>query len=188
MPVYEPHEDSELLRRFVEREARGAVLDMGTGTGVLALAAAQKDEVTSVLAVDNDDDALTWLRQTLQKRGADGKRPITIVKSDLFTALGDQRFDTIICNPPYLPDEEHDAHPALYGGPGGWEFIARFLDGAKSHLEKDGSILLLFSSLSNRERVIQHMKERAYRFEELAVEYHFFEQLYVYRLWRHGDD
>lgn len=187
MPVYEPQEDSELLRRFVERDAQGDVLDMGAGSGVLALAAARKDAVTSVVAVDIDADALAHLQRVINDEADEVKRKITVRKSDLFASLGDERFDTIVCNPPYLPNEDQDAHPALYGGPGGWEFIARFLAQAKDHLKREGCILLLFSSLSNKERVLRLFKEDAYRVAELAVEYHFFEQLYVYRLWRHHD-
>jgi release factor glutamine methyltransferase len=188
MALYEPQEDSELLRRFVEQEARGDVLDMGAGSGILALAAVRKREVTSVLAVDSDEESLTHLKKEIAKEDDAVKKKITAVKSDLFRNLGADRFDTIVCNPPYLPDENDDSHPALYGGPGGWEFIARFLSEAKNHLNKGGIILLLFSSLSNKERILQLMKSEGYHSIELSVAYHFFEQLYVYKLWRDGDE
>jgi release factor glutamine methyltransferase len=187
MAVYEPQEDSELLRSYVEQHARGDVLDMGTGSGILALAAARKQEVTSVVAVDIDEETLVRLEEAMTKESDEVKAKITIRKSDLFKSLGEERFDTIICNPPYLPDAEGDRHQALYGGPGGWELIERFLEGAQSRLAGNGFILLLFSSLSNPERVVQLMKHHGYNFEQLGVEYHFFEQLYVYKLWRKGD-
>ena len=187
MALYGPQEDSELLRRFVEQEARGDVLDMGAGSGILALAAARKREVTSVLAVDIDEESLTHIKKEIGKEDDAVKKKVTAAKSDLFSGLGAERFDTIICNPPYLPDERDDRHQALYGGPGGWEFIARFLAEAKNHLKKSGIILLLFSSLSNKERILQLIKREGFHVTELSVEYHFFEQLYVYKLWRDGD-
>jgi release factor glutamine methyltransferase len=184
MPFYEPQEDSELLRIFVEKLARGDVLDMGTGSGILAFAAAKQDDVRSVLAIDLEDDALAHVKNQLRGRH-DFLKKIRTQKSDLFADISrDERFDTIIFNPPYLPNEPGDAHPALYGGPGGWELIERLLSDAKSHLKPGGIILLLFSSLTNKERVIQFMKREGYQCRELAMQAHFFEQLYVYELWR----
>lgn len=187
MPVYEPQEDSELLRAIVEREATGNVLDMGTGSGILAFAAAQKPDVVSVLAIDIDDDALAHATAALRAEKPDIARKLELRKSDLFNGiLDDELFDTIICNPPYLPNEEGDDHPALYGGPEGWEYIARFLDGAKRHLAPGGMILLLFSSLTNKERVEAELKRNGYAWSEVAIAAHFFEQLHVYRVRRHG--
>jgi len=194
MPVYEPQEDSELLKKFVEKFATGRVLDMGTGSGIQAFAAAQKNDVSSVLAVDIDKDALDHVRSELLRRKKEAPdspcfKKITVVKSNLFAQIDpDEKFDTILCNPPYLPDEAEDSHPALYGGADGYELILAFLDQAKSRLAPSGSILLLFSSLSNKERILQEFKKLGYASTELAVEVHFFEQLYVYRLWRRGRD
>lgn len=194
MPVYEPQEDSELLKKFVERLATGRVLDMGAGSGIQAFAAARREEVRSVLVVDNDDDALGFVKKELEQMRRGGEKltraismKITIIKSNLFENIDPElKFDTILCNPPYLPTEEDDAHPALYGGKDGYELILEFLDQARRHLAPRGSILLLFSSLSNRDRIILEAKRLGYSLEELGVEYHFFEQLYVYRLWRKG--
>ncbi len=189
MPLYEPQEDSELLASFVGKLAAGRVLDMGTGSGIQAFAAAARLEVSSVLAVDIDDDALAHVKDGLKRMGgAASAKKIAIIKSDLFTEIDpDERFDTIVCNPPYLPAEEDDDHPALYGGANGYELIAEFLGQARTHLAPAGSILLLFSSLSNRELLLGEAKKLGYHAEELAVEYHFFEQLYVYRLRRKED-
>jgi len=179
MPLYEPQEDSELLKRAVMARARGDVVDMGAGSGILAAAAAAKDEVTSVLAVDIDEESLEYLK----KNNANDK--IRILRSDLFQGIdGDESFDTIIFNPPYLPQDPADEHQALYGGAQGYELIVRFLDEARAHLRPGGQILLLFSSLTNKERIDQELKKRTYHSEEILMEAHFFEQLYVYRIWR----
>ena len=178
MPLYEPQEDSELLRRFVVEYAFGDVLDMGTGSGILAFAAAEKDNVKSVLAVDIDDESLEYVKNNKNKK-------ISAIKSDLFANITtNDIFDTIIFNPPYLPQDPKDSHQALYGGAEGYELTVRFLDEAKTHLTSGGIILLLFSSLTNKERVDTEIKKRSYHFKELGFEAHFFERLYVYRLWR----
>lgn len=186
MVLYLPQEDSELLKRVVEEEAVGEVLDMGTGSGIQGFAAAKRTEVSSVLAVDIDDESLLYTKEALKELDVVVAKKVVVMKSDLFSALGDMTFDTIICNPPYLPDEVKDDNQALYGGSHGWEFIARFLIEAKGHLKSDGKILLLFSSLTNKERVLREIKEKGYYSKELLLEAHFFERLYVYRLWKDG--
>jgi release factor glutamine methyltransferase len=103
--VYEPREDSQLLATQVRLYARGRVLDMGTGSGIQALAAKENKTVTDVLAVDVNKAAVDRV----------AKLGIAAKKSDMFKELKGEVFDTIICNPPYLPDEEKDHDPALYG-------------------------------------------------------------------------
>ncbi len=182
MPLYNPQEDSDLLVRAVKAHAFGDILDMGSGSGIQALAAAEKAEVKRVLAVDIDEESLAYLGGRIENK------KITVLKSDLFGNI-DQKdsFDTIICNPPYLPQDPADEHQALYGGPQGYELIVRFLEQAKAHLKQGGIILLLFSSLTNKERVDQELKRLGYRSAELLMEAHFFERLYVYLIRRNDD-
>ena len=70
--------------------------------------------------------------------------PISVQQSNLFKNL-DEKFDTIIFNPPYLPSDPKLKDLTLDGGKKGYELIQKFLKQAKKHLEKKGIILLLFS-------------------------------------------
>lgn len=175
--VYEPREDSELLAKYVRKLSRGKVLDVGTGSGIQAFAALENMAVTHVTAVDVNPLAI----KHVQKR-VDSDR-IHVIHSDMFSAIK-EKFDTIICNPPYLPEEEKDHDPALYGGREGYEWSVKFLKEAKNHLAPNGQILFLFSSLTNRERIDLELKHLGYHHEELGVLASFFERLYVYRIWR----
>ncbi len=198
-PPYEPQEDSALLAAQVARLARGAVLDVGTGTGIQAITAARNEAVTLVVALDIDDTALALAR----KRHSHPK--IHYLHSNLFSALAapeasgtaasrpgasqfkevlPQRFDIIICNPPYLPAEAHDAHPALYGGPHGWEFTIRLLREAPRHLAPGGQLLLIVSTLENKEYVLREAQRLGWQHEQLSEAAFFFERLSVHRLWR----
>ncbi|MDI6738732.1 MAG: methyltransferase, partial [Nanoarchaeota archaeon] len=93
------------------------------------------------------------------------------------------KFDLIIFNPPYLPFERNeDRETALQvaGGKKGHEIIEGFLKQAKSHLEKNGKILLLFSSLSGDIEKI--MAKEGYKFKKIDEKPLFFEKLFVYEL------
>jgi release factor glutamine methyltransferase len=173
--VYEPQEDSYLLLEQVKKLAHGRVLDMGTGSGILALAAAEKDDVREVVAADIDSEAVKELRNRKLKK-------IKIVQSDLFMNIGGS-FDVIIFNPPYLPDEERDDDVALAGGKKGHELIEKFLHGAKDYLNKNGFILIVFSNMTGKEDVDRIIKQEGYSPELLDTRsLAFFEELYVYKI------
>ena len=181
--VYEPREDSELLAAQVRKHARGRVLDVGTGSGIQAFAAAENPAVCAVIAVDVNPLAVERMQPRVAQWNTSHGVQITVLRSDMFSIFTDERFDTILCNPPYLPDEDKDYDPALYGGPNGYEWSVKFLQLAKAHLAPNGQILFLFSSLTNRDRIDLELKRLGYHHQELSMRADFFEQLYVYRIW-----
>jgi release factor glutamine methyltransferase len=184
--VYEPREDSDLLARFVRMLAKGKVLDMGTGSGVQAFAAIENSKVKEVVAVDINPLAIEHVKNRIAVMRNENPRvsKITVLKSNMFDAIKHEQFDTIVCNPPYLPDEEKDSDPALYGGTQGYEWSIKFLQESQSHIAPNGQILFLFSSLTNRDRIDLELKALGYLHEELVVLAEFFERLYVYRIWK----
>ena len=84
---------------------------------------------------------------------------IKFLVSDLFTDIKNdkkieiKKFDTIIFNPPYLPQELKVKDLTLEGGKKGYEVIERFLSQVNSFLKEDGIILIVFSSLTKKEKV-----------------------------------
>ena len=170
--VYEPREDSYLLREQVLEHARGHVIDVGTGTGIQALAASKKPGVQSVEAVDIDAQAVVRAREN----GADAHQ------SDRFANARRAEYDTIICNAPYLPDEPLAPDVALDGGPNGYEWTIEFLGQAREHLSRNGQILLLISTLTNEHVIKDWLRTHELAFAEVAREEHPYEQLLVYRI------
>jgi release factor glutamine methyltransferase len=167
--VYRPAEDSYLMAKHVKLLVSGNVLDMGTGSGIQAVTAAMKLEVDSVLAVDINPSALRETRSRSDNAGVSGK--LSFLHSDLFSNVKG-RYDWIIFNSPYLPPEgEADEH-AWAGGAG---LIERFLSEARNHLEPGGSILLIYSSLSEPDLSGFEVG----LLEEIGL---FFEKLYCIRL------
>jgi len=167
MSIYEPREDSYLLQKLVKLETKTTdkVLDMGTGSGIQAKTAY---EITKdVKAVDINPECLNI-------------NNIKTIQSDLFNNI-QESYDLIIFNPPYLPEdpnEPKDSALATTGGKEGHEIIQSFLNQAKQHLNKNGRILLLYSSLSGKIEKIA----KDYNIEQLAEESHFMENLYVSKL------
>jgi release factor glutamine methyltransferase len=173
-PVYEPHDDSYLLAEAVDERVYGKVLDMGTGSGIQAVTAALKKDVREVTAVDISNDALRKADKRARSEGI--RRKIKFIRSDLFNNISG-KFDWIIFNPPYLPSEGEADELSWAGGKKGFEVIARFLGEAKRYLNEDGSILMVYSSLTNLD-----LTEYDYDVEIIRKKKLFFEELFVARL------
>ncbi|MBI4918437.1 methyltransferase [archaeon] len=171
--VYEPREDSLMLQYQVERFAKGKVLDMGTGSGVQAYTASQRENVTSVTAVDVSKRAIKHAQEHNKHQ------KINYHLSDLFSRVKG-KFDTIIFNPPYLPQDHKIRRRALEGGKKGYEVIQKFLEKVSDYLEPEGLVLLVLSSLSNKQKVEEILRESMLEFEELSSKHLFFETLFVY--------
>lgn len=171
MNVYQPEDDSYLMQTCVKKFVKPSmrVLDMGTGSGIQAETAFKLGAV--VHAVDKNPLAVQLVKKKIPKA--------EVYESDLFNEIS-EKFDIIIFNAPYLPNDENDPDIALDGGPGGYEIIIKFLEEAKNYLTINGKILLLFSSLSNKDIIEKHAKKN-YVFEEIAQLAMFFEKLYVYK-------
>lgn len=178
--VYEPAEDSFLIQKEVKRLAKGRVLDMGTGSGILAETAAQLKRVKSVLAADIQKKTIDHCRKTIKSC------KIKFTKSDLFSNIPKKtKFDTIIFNPPYLPEQDGEGwelKTEIAGGKHGYEVIVRFLNDVNEYLESNGIIILLFSSLTGKIRVDRTIKDCLMDFDEISRKNLSFEQLFVYQM------
>ncbi len=128
-----------------------AVLDLGTGSGCMAIAVADECPTAQVTAVDCSADALTIARANGESCRVSDR--VDFMEGDLYDALPPGgRFDLILSNPPYLtPDEwqqaapevrDHEPQLALVGGEDGLEFYRRILSGAAVWLNPDGIVLL----------------------------------------------
>ncbi len=121
------------------------ILDLCTGSGCLAIVAAHVFEQATVTAADLSQNALAVAAENVARHTLASR--VTLVEGDLFAALGDQVFDLIICNPPYVTaaavacfPAEHKAEPTLahLGGADGMDIVRRLLADAGAHLAPDG--------------------------------------------------
>ncbi|OGJ22123.1 hypothetical protein A3K73_07610 [Candidatus Pacearchaeota archaeon RBG_13_36_9] len=170
--MYKPREDSYLLSSALavylkDKDRRINILDMGSGSGIQAETCI-KLRFKNVKAADIDEEAIKTLR----------KKKFKAIKSNLFSDIK-EKFDLIIFNPPYLPEHKYDREKDTTGGKEGYETIVRFLKQAKKHLNKNGAILLLFSSFSKPSIIKREAKKLGYNIKLLAKKRIFFEKLYV---------
>ena len=145
-PETEQLVDQALLRLAAHRPLR--ILDVGTGTGCIAITIALERPEAIVTAIDVSSDALTLARRNAQQLGA----KVTFVQSNWFSALAhDAQFDLILSNPPYIvPGDAHlsqgdlrfEPAIALADAVDGLESYRQLVLGARRHLKSGGALIV----------------------------------------------
>lgn len=157
------------------------MLDVGTGSGIQAFTAMDVKLVREVVGIDINPKAVEILQKEVQEKKS---RKIKFLHSDLFANV-DGQFNTVIFNPPYLPQDKGILDPAIYGGKKGHEIFERFFRDVSEYLFADGKILLLCSSLTPHTRVQEIVQHSLFEFELLEREkMPMFEELFVYLIWK----
>lgn len=143
-----PRPDTEILCEEALRRLKpgSRVLDIGTGSGALAVSVAKLGKDACVTAVDISDTALAIAKRNAERNAAN----VRFVKSDCFAALKGERFDVIVSNPPYIdredmaqlmPEVQLEPELALFGGEDGLDFYRRISSEAGAYLEIGGALL-----------------------------------------------
>ena len=135
-----------MLTHISNLPAPVSVVDLGSGSGALALAIATEAPNSRVIAVEKSDEALVWLKKNVEAIIED----LRIVHSDVSDALIGIKCDVVIANPPYIQDEsdlprdvvEHEPAIALFGGKDGMDAPRAFI-AASARLLKSGGLLAI---------------------------------------------
>lgn len=151
--VFVPRPETEILAEKtleIVAEGRRRVLDVGTGCGNVAVSLAFEDDRSRVTATD-----VAWLAAELCRRNAEANGVddrVRVLEGDLFVPVEGEVFDVVVSNPPYvrldawekLPVDVRMFEPvgALLGGVDGLDVVRRLVEGAPSHLEAGGWLLL----------------------------------------------
>jgi ribosomal protein L3 glutamine methyltransferase len=144
---------AELVMRrfepFVVADDVRSVLDIGTGSGCIAIACAHAFPAARVDAADVSTDALDLARTNVRHHGLE--RRVRTVLSNVYGGLGERRYDLIVSNPPYVPTRDVDALPEEYAheprlgldaGRDGLDVVREILAGAARHLTPAGVLVV----------------------------------------------
>lgn len=146
-PLAEP-----IRRRFepwIGGRAVGRILDIGTGSGCIAVACAHAFPEARIDATDVAPGALEVAATNVRRHGLEDR--IALHRADVYDGLGDARYDLIVSNPPYVASRDMAALPAEYrrepadaldAGPLGLDVAARILDGARARLTPAGLLIV----------------------------------------------
>lgn len=174
--MYSPAEDSffisEILSNYLQNQNKKIkILDMGSGSGVVSSCCLELG-FKNITACDIGKEEIKYLNNKFKKQ-------IKVIKSNLFSNIK-SKFDLIVFNPPYLPEDKHDKKKDTTAGKKGNEIILKFLAEARNFLNKSGRIILLFSSFSQPEEILEKARELRYNYQLLEEKNLFFEKLFIY--------
>ena len=175
--VYIPAEDSYLLADNLEIENGQSVLEIGTGSGVVAMYASRLTDKITV--TDINFDACQLAEKNFAENGIEN---IEVLFGNLFEPVKDRKFDVILFNTPYLPTDDGDViedtiNYAFDGGLNGRKVIDLFLDEVGNHLNDGGIVQMIQSSLSGNEETLQKFDEMGFISEIAESEHFFFEDI-----------
>jgi len=177
VPRPETEELTELLIAAWEwRIGRGKIIDVGTGSGIIAVSLAKAFPDAKVFAVDISDDALALARENANRLGLSER--IQFWKGDLLENL-DERFDLIVANLPYVSMKDrqslarevlHDPEVALFAGEKGDELVRKLIEQAPSHLNP-GGLLALEIGINQAEELAEFLRLKNYHDIEAKKDY-----------------
>ncbi len=149
--VLVPRPESELLVDAVLTHIKNlpspvSIIDLGAGSGALALAIATEAPGSRVIAVEKSPEAIYWLKKNVSVIAEN----VRVVEGDVAEVLPGVKCDVVIANPPYIPDAQElprdvigfEPHAALFGGPSGMELPRIFIKAAARLLKPAGVLVI----------------------------------------------
>ncbi len=167
-----PRPETELLVEQCLENIKGIeepkILDIGTGSGAIAISIAKQRKDSKVLAVDIEEKALEVANKNKIRNNAEN---VKFIKSDIFEKVEYSKFDLIVSNPPYIKEEEynelmtevkeHEPKSALLAEENGLYFYINITKDAKNHLKK-GGVLAFEIGYNQRKEVKEILLKNGY--------------------------
>ena len=167
-----PRSDTEILvEEVIKRCNSGKILDLCTGSGIVAVSLAKYIKESMVYASDISKEALIIARKNAKQNGVNVK----FIESNLFDNIKEKNFDIIVSNPPYIEtdtiktlQDEVKKEPiiALDGGKTGLDFYQKIISKAHDYLKKDG-LLVLEIGFNQAKNVVSLLQEHEFKYIEV---------------------
>lgn len=170
-----PRPETEMLIDLIidhEEKEQAKILDIGTGTGCIAISLLWERKHWEGIALDISVDALDMAKKNVKTH--EMEKRLQCIHSDLFSGLGEahyKSFDVIVSNPPYIPDEDlhslepevaqYEPHSALFGGEDGLDFYRRITKESPAYL-KEGGQLFYEIGIHQSEAIVNMMEEEGF--------------------------
>ena len=157
-----------MISNFKSEMAHSRILDVGTGSGVIALSLAAEHPGTEIVGVDISHDALALAQENAERLGLTDR--VKFLKSNLLVSV-EGSFDLIAANLPYISTQQrqtlsrevlHDPEVALFAGPRGDELLRELIAQGPSRL-RPGGVLALEIGIGQSEMLVAAMTEKNYR-------------------------
>jgi release factor glutamine methyltransferase len=185
--VFNPglHFTSGVLASYIKKPGvirkSDSVLDLGTGTGVIALTAALSGP-SRVVATDINPEAVRCAQVNVKRYGLE--RVVTVREGDMFAATQGERFDLVLCNPPYFRGEPASmAERAFRAGPA-LEWITQFARELNEHLSPSGGSIISLGDAADIPAIVKLLEEQGWSCVQVAQRDKVVEVVYVFRLTR----
>lgn len=177
--VYEPAEDTFILLENLRVERCDRVLEIGTGTGIIAIKASMNSRM--VVATDINPYAIECATENII---ANKSFNIEIRKGNLFEPVKGEKFDLILFNTPYLPTDDKEKindelNAAWDGGVDGRMLIDRFIEGLPHYFNQGGIVQMVQSSLSDVNMTLKKLENLGFKVSVTARKKVFFEEIAV---------
>lgn len=156
-----------------------SILDLGTGSGIIAISLKHELPQATLYASDVSEAALLIARENAQSLLEEGQ-PMTFCQGDLFAPFPEMSFDLIVSNPPYISEadyatlacevRDHEPKVALYAGKDGLDVYRRLIAEAAAHLNPQGLVVVEIG-YGQQEAVVQIFEQHYFQIERIVPDY-----------------
>ncbi len=174
--VYEPSNDTWLLAKLLDPSSLNdsTVIDTCAGSGALGIYAHIIGRPRRVILIDLSDDAVENAKYNVDSLKL---YSAIVLQCSITECIRSSSADIVISNPPYLPQDGFPLDESIIGGISGCEVLLSIIDDARRVLRDRGLIYVVFSSLSNPEKVFSELLAKGFKVLRVGKESFFYEEL-----------
>lgn len=183
--VFSPsiHFTSRVFARFLSRPGvvpqGGSVLDLGTGSGLLAIVAARSG-ARRVVAIDINPAAVHCARANAARYGL--QSIMEVLEGNSFTPVAGERFDLVVCNPPYFRGEPKSLAQSAFMGGSDLEWVTNFGRELHDHLNQRGHALISLGDAAEIDTILRLLRECGWRIDQVSRRDILVEIIYLFKL------